>query len=401
MKNFFFFFFFFFLLFTCFSKRCIIETELRCPFRDLVRARANNFISTIAKSGGIWKESDASEFCNKWYGDEVANVTRLGAVWDALKLLPCPLEEASIRNVSCFQIETSNVMPTHPLAKFCYSSYPLQLNIGMTVSTQCCYGSDLRLLVLGTRGAGSVDLSSKLSQHAESDADHFQHDLFPRLACCELSGNCVKFSAVRPASLIPETDAEVRESCRVMSEVYKWEPYQNFPPPYATKAVIDSWAELKLGKNDLIPTARLADIVAQSQIVRKRIQDKVPPYPATTTKETTKAPATSVHHTTEEERETIHSTTKKPASATADDEEPATTKKPTSAAAAETHAPAETHTAAPSKKGKKGSSVDQDIDNAITAVLTGQVDSKKSGSKDSEKGSEHDSKKADDGRKKN
>merc|ERR1711991_760180 len=99
----------------CSLPRCVAETKMRCPFRDAVRARANNFIRKIAMAGGIWKEEDATKFCHEWYGREIANVTRMGAVWDALYMLPCPNKESGIRRTGkCFQIETSNIAPTHP-----------------------------------------------------------------------------------------------------------------------------------------------------------------------------------------------------------------------------------------------------------------------------------------------
>jgi hypothetical protein len=382
----------FFLLFLLKKKnRCVIETELRCPFRDLVRARANNLIKTIAQHGKIWEEKEAAKYCNAWYGRELGNVTRIGAVWDALKMLPCPLEESAIRNVSCFQIETSNVLPTHPLAKFCYSSYPLQLNIGLTVSTQCCYGADLRLLVLGSRGAGTVDFSAKLSKHEDSDADHFQHDLFPSLACCALSDNCVKYSAVRPASLVPESDAEVRESCRVMQEVYHWEPYKLVPPPYARKEAEDAWAKLDLTSTSLVPTSKVAELLAQAQQVRKRIQDGVDAYPETTAHATTHKSTTEAHEET-----TAHkpATTKKPQHTTEAEDtthRPATTKKtteePTTEESASTKSPSEettsAHTRVPSKKPvKKSGQSDSEIDNAIETVLKAQVGNKKGKGKD-------------------
>jgi hypothetical protein len=323
----------------------VVETKLRCPFRDLVRARANRLITSIAQSGKIWEEREAEEYCDNWYGKEVSNVTRLGAVWDALKLLPCPRDEATIRKLtSCFQIETSNVMPTHPLAKFCYTSYPLQLNIGLTVSTQCCYGADLRLLVLGSRGAGSVDFSSKLARHQDSDADHFQNDLFPRLACCELSGNCVKYSVVRPPMLVPESDAEVQESCRIMSEVYAWEPYKTFLPPYARPDAIEEWAALRLNKSSLVPTAKLGAILEKAQVVRKRIQDKQDPYPAVSTSHIPTSKTTTSH----ESEETKHDSTTK-------------------------HATPDVHSTKKPAESKGRSSESEEIDSAIATVLTAQV----------------------------
>ena len=162
----------------CSMDKCVAETEKRCPFRDLIRSRANNFIKAIAKAGNIWDEQDATKFCTTWYGKEISNVTRMGAVWDALYMLPCPHQESAIRKMTdCYKIETSNIRPSHPDAQFCYTSYPIgkilgffkirpmaiqltafesDLGIGQAVSTQCCYGSDLRLLVLGHKGAGSV-----------------------------------------------------------------------------------------------------------------------------------------------------------------------------------------------------------------------------------------------------
>jgi hypothetical protein len=364
---------------TCSLQKCQVETELRCPFRDLVRARANQFIKNIAMNGDIWEEAKAAAVCDRWYGGELGNVTHIGAVWDVLQMLPCPEEEAVIRNVSCFRIDTANVSPTHPMAKFCYTSYPVDLNIGLTVSTQCCYGADLKLLVLGHKGAGSVDFSSKLSAHESTDADHFLHDLYPSLACCALSDNCVKYSAVRPAMLLPETPAEVQQSCDVMQHVYEWHPYKTFPPPYARPHVIADWTKLKLSKTSLVPTTVLAGVLKDAQDARKHIHAGQEPYPDSsthaatthTTKEVTTTTTTRhTTHTTEEET----MTTRRPAVTTHTTEEELTTRttEEETTKEATTHKTAATTTRKATHEPERRTA-DDTMDKAIEAVLKAQT----------------------------
>ncbi len=355
---------------TCSLAKCKVETELRCPFRDLVRARANQFIKNIAVNAEIWDAEKAAGACDRWYGNELANVTHIGAVWDVLQMLPCPNDEAAIRTAPCFQIETANVAPTHPMAKFCYTSFPVDLNIGLTVSTQCCYGADLKLLVLGHKGAGSVDFSSKLSQHESTDADHFLNDLYPNLACCALSDNCYKYSAVRPAQLVPETAAEVAESCKVMKDTYDWRPYKSFQPPYARRAAIEEWAKLKLGQGSLVPTPKVGDLLKQAQDVRRRIHAGQEPYPEVATTEKPVAASTAHKATTEEPEPTTHKTT---------EEAEGTTRHTT---VDEDHGKT---TARPAKKESEDKSVKENIDKAIEAVLQGQTQADK---KESDKGKE-------------
>ncbi len=356
---------------TCSLAKCQVETGLRCPFRDLVRARANQFIKNIAVKGDIWDESKAGAMCDRWYGGELSNVTHIGAVWDVLQMLPCPEEEAVIRNVSCFRIDTANISPTHPMAKFCYTSYPVDLNIGLTVSTQCCYGADLRLLVLGHKGAGSIDFSSKLSAHENTDADHFLNDLYPSLACCALSDNCVKYSAVRPAMLLPETTAEVVQSCNVMQHIYDWHPYKTFPPPYARPEAVADWHKLNLTATSLVPTTLLAKVLKEAQDVRKRIHANEEPYPPTTTAHA------ATTHTTEEEISTTHRPAAAATSHTTEEEvthytteEETSVYKPTSAYKPTTHKAAPATTRAPEKR---STAEDKAIDKAIEAVLTAQT----------------------------
>lgn len=297
----------------CSMDKCVAETEKRCPFRDLIRSRANNFIKAIAKAGNIWDEQDATKFCTTWYGKEISNVTRMGAVWDALYMLPCPHQESAIRKMTdCYKIETSNIRPSHPDAQFCYTSYPIDLGIGQAVSTQCCYGSDLRLLVLGHKGAGSVDFVSKLSQHSNSESDHFENDLFPSLACCALSDNCVKFSAMRPPSVRPETDEEAQASCHIMSTKYEWKPYGKYEPPYARDAMIKSWKELHLDGSSLVPTPKLSEILRTAQKVRDAIhRDHKNPYD-TPTHPPIEKPSEKPEHKEEEEETTASKPTEKP-----------------------------------------------------------------------------------------
>lgn len=165
----------------CNRQTCEEETRLRCPFRDMVRSRANNRIRQVASMGqvDIWDKHKAEEACLAWYGREIANLTRIAAVWDVLGMLPCHYDEDSARedsqrkgsngeDQSCFSLETDGVGATHPLAKWCYRSKPVDLNIGFELSVQCCYGEDLQLLKLGHKGAGSVDYVS-----AESSAGEF------------------------------------------------------------------------------------------------------------------------------------------------------------------------------------------------------------------------------------
>ena len=263
----------------CSLEKCVEETKKRCPFRDLTRARANNFIKAIAVPGNIWDESDADHFCKTWYGDEISNVTRMGAVWDALYMLPCPNTESAIRRMkTCYTIETSNVAALHPMAQFCYSSYPIDLGIGQSVSTQCCYGSDLKLLVLGQKGAGAVDFASKLANHEMSESDHFENDLFPNMACCQLSDNCVKFSAMRPPSVRPETDEEAQASCGAMNSKYSWKPYGKYQPPYARSSEIMTWKEMQLTSESLVPTKKLSELLVASQKVRDAVEKGNNPY---------------------------------------------------------------------------------------------------------------------------
>jgi len=242
----------------------------------------------------------------------------------------------------------------------------VDLNIGLTVSTQCCYGADLKLLVLGHKGAGSVDFSSKLSAHDSNDADHFLNDLYPSLACCALSDNCVKYSAVRPAMLLPETPAEVQQSCEVMQHVYEWHPYKTFPPPYARPQEIEDWKNLKLTKTSLVPTTLLAKVLKDAQDARKRIHAGQEPYPEPTTHaaatHTTEEETT--RHTTEEEttrHTTEEETTHRPAATTHKTEEEPTTHK----AAATTH----TTTHEPERR----TADDRAMDRAIEAVLKAQT----------------------------
>ncbi len=232
----------------CSLTKCEAETRLRCPFRDLVRGRSNQQIKTVAQKYHIWEETAAAAYCNSWYGREIANLTRIAAVWDALSLLPCYENEDSARFSPCWKLESDGIAPLHPLAKWCYRSLPMELNIGWEVSVQCCYSEDLQLLTLGHKGAGTVDYVAAVASDGQQQLDeHFTEDVLPYLACCALSDNCNKYGAARPAALKAETAANVTAACTLMEGVYKWAPYHKYPPPYHPLSTLyNEWESLKV-----------------------------------------------------------------------------------------------------------------------------------------------------------
>lgn len=281
-----------------------------------------------------------------------------------LYMLPCPHEELDMRLLTtkdhpedpdpCFSVEKSGIAPAHPLAKFCYTSHPVELNIGTYVSTQCCYGSDLRLLVMGHKGAGTVDFSAKTAKHSTSEMDHFEEDVFPYLACCALSNNCLKYGAVRPAALQPEPTEVVRRSCEKMRREYKFKPYGDFEPPYARLDALEKWAKLNLTANSLVPTVELQQILAISKHARDEILNGRDPYiqPRPTTE--SHPSERPVEHTTEQE---VTPPTEK------------TTVRHTQ----EPEAPPAHNAASSSKKENVEEKVDRELDKAIEAVLKGQT----------------------------
>jgi hypothetical protein len=104
----------------CSRERCEEETRLRCPFRNLIRGHSNRRIRDVAKQFKIWEERAASDWCTNWYGRELANLTHVAAVWDALHLMPCFADEDAARFSKCFVLETDGISATHPMAKVIY-----------------------------------------------------------------------------------------------------------------------------------------------------------------------------------------------------------------------------------------------------------------------------------------
>lgn len=341
---------------SCSLSHCEEETKLRCPFRELVRARANLAIEKVAKEHDLWEEAKATKACNDWYSGEISNLTRIAAVWDALAMLPCYVNEDNARSSSCFALQTDSISATHPLAKWCYRSKPIDLNIGFELSVQCCYSEDLQLLTVGHKGAGSVDFVTTVgSDGALQVAQHFQMDVLPYLACCALSDNCNKYSAVRPASLEYETRANVTIACNTMSTLYKWAPYHKYPPPYHPMSdLYKEWSQLHLNVDTPIPGPKLHEVLAISKGVVELISQGKNPYESPKTaspgKSTTKAPAAATQepvYTTRDYDDATHA----PTHATVDDETHAPAK--TTSVDDETHAPskatiADDETTAPS-----------------------------------------------------
>ena len=234
--------------------------------------------------------------------------------------------------------------------------------------------------MLGHKGAGSVDFSSKLSVHETASDDHFVEDVLPYLACCALSNNCFKYSAVRPASLRPETKGEFEQACEVLNSTYAWKPYshegKDFEPPYLRADMLKEWSALNLNGSSLVPTEELQFVLRNAQDARNLIHAGKDPYAGMTSFKEEEHTTKEEEHTTKEEEHTT-----KEEEHTTKEEEATTEHKTvenmmTSATHEEelTKAPAShSHEEGESKSTKKRSRNDKEIDNVIAAVLKGQT----------------------------
>jgi hypothetical protein len=104
-----------------------------------------------------------------------------------------------------------------------------------------------------------VDYVSIVSGEGNLQLDeHFQQDVLPYLACCALSDNCAKYSALRPASLQYESFENVTNACVKMETVFKWAPYHTYPPPYHPLSTYSTdWEKLKVREGCLCPFLKL------------------------------------------------------------------------------------------------------------------------------------------------